>query len=102
MKREVEDRKWGEWKYDNTNHHIITWQPIGISFVEGGNHSITSGVLKGKGKLKSKYLLNLSKIYQKVFCDGEYYYFLENGRKLKLSKVGNINFAIIFEIGRLL
>lgn len=88
----------GEWKQDKMNHHAVSWEPLGVSFVEGGNHSITSGILKGEGRFTSEYVFDLRRIYERLSCDGEYYFY--QGKRI--SRILEINFAIIFEIGRLL
>lgn len=97
-----ENRPLGEFKYDESNHHICLWEPIGIATVWGGNHSLTSGILKCDGSLPYKHILKMSKIYESIYCDGEYYYKVDSKKKIKLCKVNNLEFAIIFAMGRIL
>jgi hypothetical protein len=50
-------RPWGTWKVDKQNYGLLLWLPWGISFVVGGNHSITAGLISGRGSLASLVLL---------------------------------------------
>lgn len=95
-------RKWGSWKYHELNHLICCWEPLGIGFVGSGNHSLVSGIVEQEGKLESCEVLNIKNFYEHIFCDGEYYYFRNNSKNKKICKVQNIDFAIIYEMGRML
>ena len=44
-------RRWGQWRQDYNNHHVELWLPMGIAWVYGGNHSISAGIIQGKGKI---------------------------------------------------
>lgn len=93
-------RKWGSWKQDYSNHYTILLLPIGITLVNGGNHSITAGIAQGEGVIKPNYVYDISSLYQYIYTDGKYYY-----RKHDNSILGRVNsfeFAAIFEIGRLM
>ena len=92
------DRVAGEWKYDEGNHDVVLWEPLGIGFVWRGNHSMASGIIAGVGKISLKYIVDLTEAYAHITCDGRYYYF--DGKKFAL--VENLDFAIIFELGRIL
>lgn len=88
-----------DWKEDPTNHFIELWLPFGISWVNGGNHSITTGILQGEGSITPT-AYDISDYYDRVYCDGEYYRLRSNNSKL--SKVYNVEFAAIYEIGRII
>lgn len=88
-----------KWEEDCGNHSIELWLPLGICWVRGGNHSITTGILQGEGSITPT-VYDISDYYKKVYCDGEYYRL--NANKMKLSKVKNVEFAAIYEIGRLI
>jgi hypothetical protein len=92
------DRAAGEWNYDEGNHDVVWWEPIGIGIVWRGNHSLASGVIAGVGKIALKYKLDLAEAYSHLTCDGRFYYFDEK----KFATVENLDFAIIFELGRIL
>lgn len=93
-------RFWGDWKYKSDNHNVEFWLPLRIGFVNGGNHSISAGILSGGGQLKPRDVLDISPIYDHVYTDGVNYY-----RKFDdsiISKTLSVEFAALFEIGRLM
>ncbi len=93
-------RSWGEWDEDNLNHNLELWLPMRIGFVRGGNHSISSGVLQGEGKLSAKSVYDVSKLYDYIYTDGAYFY-----RKIDnsiISETLSVEFAVIFEVGRII
>lgn len=94
-----EGRRGGKWRQDS-NHRIELWLPIGVSWVFGGNHSITAGILQGKEIIEPENIYDISKVYDYVKCDGENYIRKQDGTII--SPVNNLDFAVIFEIGRLL
>ncbi|WP_156497351.1 DUF6710 family protein [Paenibacillus jamilae] len=95
-----EDRHWGDWKMDDLNHNVELWLPMRIVFIIGGNHSITAGIVQGIGTLKPNYVFDMSPIYDHVYTDGVYYYRKDDNSKLE--KVNEIEFAVLFEVGRIM
>jgi|GEM_PF-4968354 len=95
-------RPWGAWQQDDFNHMVLCWEPIGVSFVANGNHSLMAGVVGQEGRLKGDIITDMSAMYEIVSSDGENYYFLHKGEKAVASKVMDLDFAIIYEIGRIL
>lgn len=93
-------RSMGKWQQDVANHRVILWLPMGIAWVDGGNHSIAAGIIKMQGKIKPDYTYDISNIYKYVYCDGKNYIRKEDGKII--SSVKNIEFATIFEIGRIM
>ncbi|CCF16470.1 conjugal transfer inhibition FipA domain protein [Brevibacillus laterosporus GI-9] len=93
-------RPWGKWKEDTLNHYVQVLLPMGICFVEGGNHSITSGIINGEGKLIAKNVYDFSEIYNYVYTNGIQYRRLEDDSVI--SNVTNLEFAVIFEVGRMM
>jgi hypothetical protein len=93
-------RRWGEWKQDKYNHHVELWLPLGIGWVYGGNHSIASGILQGSGSLIPYRTYDISPVYDFVYTDGKYYY--RKADNTIICPVKNVEFASIFEIGRLM
>lgn len=89
----------GIWKQDESNHNVTVWLPMGICWVHGGNHSITIGIVQG-GSLKPNYWYNISAIYKYVKTDGNYFYRISDNKKL--YPVQNVEFAAIFEIGKMM
>ena len=93
------DKSWGEWRYDNQNHLIEYWYPMGVAWCVNGNHSITTGILLGEGVLKTAVVRDITPLFAHVQCDGEWY---SNKAGQKIAPVNSPEFAAIFEIGRLL
>lgn len=97
-------RHWGEWRQDYNNHYVEVWLPIGIAWVNGGNHSISIGVIQG-AKLEPEYYYDISEVYKYVKCDGQNYFRTNTNNFIEdniICPVKNVDFAAIFEIGRLL
>jgi hypothetical protein len=88
----------GEWQQDNSNHYVVLWLPIGIAWVHGGNHSISTGIIQGVGSLVPKEVYDISEVYKYVYCDGLHYRRKENDSII--CAVKNVEIAGIFEIGR--
>ncbi|WP_408894426.1 DUF6710 family protein [Paenibacillus taichungensis] len=95
-----EDRHWGNWKMDRSNHNVELWLPIRVVFIIGGNHSITSGIVQGIGTLKPNYVYDMTSIYDVIYTDGVYYYRKDDNTKLE--KVNEVEFAVLFEVGRIM
>lgn len=57
-----EGRFHGAWEQDFYNHDVILWLPLGIAWVYGGNHSITSSIIQGEGKIKPRHTCDISNI----------------------------------------
>ena len=96
-----EGRKAGAWEYDDTNHRIDYWEEVGVFFVDGGNHSITTGILKGTGKLPTTQKTSMKHMYDHIYCDGNFYYRKLDAESIKLVPVRCLDFAILYEIGRI-
>lgn len=96
-------RKWRQWKQDYGNHYVEVWLPIGIAWVSGGNHSITTGIIQG-GELEPEYY-DISKVYKYIKCDGKNFIRTKTNSIINneiICPVTNVDFAAIFEIGRML
>ncbi len=96
-----EGKKWGPWRYDETNHDLNYMQEIGLFYVYGGNHSIATGVMRNEGKVPAKYQTSMQHMYESIVCDGANYYKKEGPDLVKLCGIRNIDFAIIYELGRM-
>lgn len=90
----------GKWQQDFSNHHSHILLPWGIVFVEGGNHSIASGIICGEGTLVPNNVYDMSSLLSKMKCDGRYYISTETNQII--ASVDDIRIAAVFEIGRLL
>jgi hypothetical protein len=94
-----EGRVDGTWRQDH-NHCVDLWLPMGIAWVGGGNHSISTGIIQAKGSITPEAIYDISAVYDYVYCDGVNYYRKEDG--FVISSVKNAEIAAIFEIGRLM
>ncbi|URZ06505.1 DUF6710 family protein [Clostridium felsineum] len=95
-----EGKKSGKWKQDFQNHFVQLWLPLGIAWVNGGNHSIAEGIVQGEGVIEVNEIYDISPLYKYVFCDGLYYRRIYDNSII--SPVKNVEFAAIFEIGRIM
>ncbi|WP_408007447.1 DUF6710 family protein [Pseudalkalibacillus sp. A8] len=94
------DRDWGPWTQDDLNHKVEVWMPMGIVWVHGGSHSIASGIIRGEGVINTSNVDDISEIYDHVSCDGLNFYRTEDNSVI--APVQNLEFAAIFEIGRMM
>lgn len=90
----------GAWKQDINNHFVELWLPMGVAWVHGGNHSIATGIIQGVGELQPESVYDVSDIYEYVYTDGINY--IKKEDKQTIAPVKNVEFAAIFEIGRLM
>lgn len=98
------DRDWGPWKQDYKNHYVEVWLPLGVAWVNGGNHSIAMGIIQG-GQLQPEYYYDISEVYKHIRCDGNNFIRTKINSIIRdeiVCPVTNVDFAAIFEIGRLL
>lgn len=94
-----EGRAQGAWSQD-PNHSVSVWLPWRIAFVNGGNHSITAGILGGEGIVTATEVMDISPIFDLVECDGNEYKLKETGEIV--AEVSDYRRAAVFEIGRLI
>ncbi|TVT73154.1 MAG: hypothetical protein FHP92_14710 [Denitromonas halophila] len=92
-------RAMGAWKED-TNHVIALWLPWRIGFVNGGNHSITAGILRGEGTVTARDVFDMSPLLERVTCDGDRYF--DTVKNRVVGEVQDHRRAAVFEIGRLI
>jgi hypothetical protein len=90
----------GEWKKSELNHDINFWLPWGIGWVVRGHHSLTTGILDWEKQIKDYKAFDCSRIFEFVDCDGLSFKRTSDGTEL--AEVTNVEFAAIFEIGRLM
>lgn len=72
-------RAWGQWEQDYSNHHVSILMPWGIAFVQGGNHSIATGVIEGVGEIVPEYVYDMSELFDLIHTDGKNYYLTKTG-----------------------
>ena len=84
------------WQQDRNNHYVELWLPWRIGFVEGGNHSITAGILAGEGTLIPQHVWDMSFLFERIRADGIHWYVDDR----KTETVKSWRTAAVFEIGR--
>lgn len=94
-----EGRDWGPWRQDD-NHDIELWLPLGIAWARSGDHSLVPFLLDEGAEIIPTDVLDISGVYDYVFCDGRYYRRVED--KSVISMVKCAETAILFEVGRLM
>lgn len=90
---------WGDWRQDD-NHRVELWLPIGVSWIYGGNHSITAGIINAAGEITPEVTYDISAVYEHVTCDGLDYRRAHDDSRI--APVADLDIAVMFEIGRLL
>lgn len=95
-----ENRPRGMWQEDKMNHNSSYYYPLNLTIAYNGLHSISTGIIQSYGKMECTQYYDLSLIYKYVWTDGKNYYRKNNNSVIE--KVWNIEFAAIFEIGRLI
>lgn len=88
------------WENDDNNHEMTIILPLNIGVVTSGLHSSTINIICNESPIKVTYYLDLAPIYNDIYTDGYFFYFLKN--KSVISEVSSVEFAAIFEIGRLI
>lgn len=92
----MENRRW----IQDSNHKVEFWWPVHIGFVHGGNHSIMSGIIAGRGHITDYTMADMSAAYEHVVCDGKHY--RRKHDNTIIEPVRDVESACIFEIGRML
>jgi hypothetical protein len=82
------------------NHNIELWLPLGIYWVHNGNHSPTVGIIQSEGVIVPLDVYDISELYEYIYSDGNKFYNKFDGSEF--DDVNCVEFAAIFEIGRLI
>ncbi|WP_428840776.1 DUF6710 family protein [Burkholderia vietnamiensis] len=88
--------RWGTWRQSD-NHVFIAWQPWPIVWVENGNHSTISAILKGDGEFSCQ-SRDATPLLNAVRTDGSEWFHVQSGKAF--ATVDCLEMAAIFEIGR--
>ncbi len=92
-------KKCGPWAAER-NHCVELYLPFGLVLVNGGNHSLTAGIVNGEGSVVNGYTLDMRPIYNYIRYDGISYVRIADGSEIKRHPDPDI--GSIFEIGRIL
>lgn len=90
----------GVWRQDTLNHQVEYWLPFGIGWVQGGNHSIMTGIIQGQGTITTSSVYDLSPAFSYVLFNGED--FVRVSDNTVIQKAPEFEFAAIFEVGRIM
>lgn len=91
------------WEYDNHNHYLAYYYPLDMVEVLGGNHSITTGMLKKEGVIPANFdgYYDISELYKVQYFDGLYWHRKEGVKNRRFKIPNGLEFiGIIFEISR--
>lgn len=94
---EGRNRKDSSWTQD-INHKLHYWYPMNIFWVDGGNHSITQGILIAEGMVTAIEGYDLSELYSYVRFDGEYWVDSVSGESIGTPRYKELGY--VYEIGR--
>lgn len=94
-----EGRKYGCWTQDS-NHKLTFMYPLNIYWVDGGNHSITVGILLAEGHISPNVGYDLSELYPHVIFNGDFWLDAKTGEKIGRPRYQELGYA--YEIGRLI
>lgn len=90
-------RPWGPWRADE-NHSLLLWLPLGIAWVNGGNHSLAAGIARGEGRVAAEETWDMRAVHDHIACDGRRFARCHDGAYL--GPVRDPYAAALFEIGR--
>ncbi|WP_066418251.1 DUF6710 family protein [Sutcliffiella cohnii] len=88
------------WENDDLNHRVIYISPINIGYIFGGNHSTVINIINNEASMKITEDLDLTPVYNKIYTDGRFFYNKQTNKII--DEVASVEFAAIFEIGRLI
>ncbi|WP_338473335.1 DUF6710 family protein (plasmid) [Niallia sp. XMNu-256] len=89
-----------KWKQDPLNHKVVLIHPLNIGYVDNGNHSTVMNIINNEAPMYVTAELNLAPIYEELYTDGQYFRRIKD--KQEVDKVASVEFAAIFEIGKLI
>lgn len=89
-----------EWKQDPMNHRVVLINPLNIGYVTNGNHSTAMNIINNEAPMTITEEMDLSPVFDEIYTDGQFFRWM-NGDAI-IDEVNSIEFAAIFEIGRLI
>lgn len=85
--------------HQSGNHLARYYSHIDVCYVYNGLHSTGAAIGHKKGKLKA-YLVDVSKLFDHLHTDGEYWYNSHTNEAYKM-KVFDFRFAILYELAKM-
>lgn len=95
-----ENKPCGTWRKDSSNHYIELLMPFRIAWFGNGYHSGMTGILHGQGVAEADETYDATPLFDFMHTNGVHFYDTATGEKL--SNVKHVEFAAIYELGRLL
>lgn len=86
-----------DFRYIERNHKAWFFPYISLCYVYNGRHSIASGVVYKKGKIKALQY-DITKLFPHINTDGKYWYNSHTGERA--GEVPDFRISIIYEIAR--
>lgn len=82
----------------STNHCVTYMHPLGIGWVNGGNHSISQAIVRGQGTLVPTEFIDVTSLIQAIRYDGSHWRCIGSGKQLGTPRYPE--FGWVWEIGR--
>ncbi len=83
--------------YDERNHKAWYFPYISLCYVHNGRHSVASGVVHKKGKIKAQQY-DITKLFSHIYTDGQNWYSSHNNNNL--GRLVDFRLGIIYEIAK--
>lgn len=95
------------WKFNKDGHLFGLFAPLGITAItDNGNHSVTAGLIKSHGTLRASKdnIYDISYCYEKYIYRDGWFWEIQHYQEQTLYPCceAPFDFAVLFEIGRLL
>lgn len=96
----VGEKVGSKWEVDPLNHRVVHIYPLNIGYITNGNHSTVMNIINNEAPMNITEELDLSPVYNEIYTDGKYFRRIQDNKIL--DEVTSVEFAAIFEIGRLI
>ncbi|MEZ0536010.1 DUF6710 family protein [Caldicellulosiruptoraceae bacterium PP1] len=84
--------------YKNNNHTAYYFSQVNICYIANGYHSIASGIMCNKGKIKAK-KIDITPLYDYVYTNGVYWYNTHTNNIL--TTLTDFRIGILYEIAKI-
>jgi len=88
------------WEHDFLNHKLLHLYPLNISYITNGNHSTVINIINNECEMYLDEQLDLTPIYKDIYTNGMH--FKNKNDDSIIDTCSSVEFAAIFEIGRLI
>ncbi|MEH6989618.1 DUF6710 family protein [Cytobacillus firmus] len=98
--KDVGEKVGNKWEHDPLNHRVVHFYPLNIGYVTNGNHSTVMNIINNEAPMNITEELDLAPVYDEIYTDGQYFRRIHDD--IIVDEVTSVEFAAIFEIGRLI